>query len=433
MASNLFILSESGEVLIEKHWNSGVKKGRGACDLYMEHFAKTQGQLPPVIETTKLLLVHVTRFKLTFLSAVNKEVPPLMVIEFLNSVIKVLLSYFGKDSKTLTALTIRENFSTIYQLLMEMADGGFPYNTDPCSLKIAIPPPSVSKKLMETISGNLISNKDVQMEAKYRGSPIPWRPAKVDHVMNEVYVDVIEKIECVYNANQMIVKSNVLGELRVSCSLSGTPDLTLRFNKPSLLDDCALHRSARIKVFQRDKVLSFIPPDGKFTLLSYRIGGSCRIPIYCRPTISFPRKVGMSARVHVVLGYRAGTGSEDKPITDVAVSIPLPKETLGHSIKVNWGEIKQDPKTKVLRWVVGRLPTDKNPEAEGGLTFSGEALPEEQPSVSVEFYCKDHSATGLKVEALDIRNVPYKPFKGVRYATKSGRFQFRMSGKSEKK
>eukprot|EP00457_Paulinella_chromatophora_P008013 gb/GEZN01008040.1/.p1 GENE.gb/GEZN01008040.1/~~gb/GEZN01008040.1/.p1 ORF type:complete len:433 (-),score=62.56 gb/GEZN01008040.1/:159-1457(-) len=430
MAANLFIISESGEILIEKHWNNVVKKGRTVCDLYMEHFAKAQqnkSHLPPVIETTKFMIVHVTRFKLTFVSAVNKETSPLMMIEFLNAVIKVLLSYFGKDSKTLTALTIRENFSTIYQLLMEMADGGFPYNTDPCALKIAIAPPSVSKKLMETISGTLITGKDTQLEAKYRGSPIPWRAAKVDHVMNEVYVDVIEKIECVYSAGGVLLKSNVLGELRVSCSLSGTPDLTLRFNKPSLLDDCALHRSARIKVFQRDHVLSFIPPDGKFTLLTYRIGGTCRVPLYCKPEITLPRKANQTAQVKISLGtkWQSGAGGDDKPITQVVVVIPIPEETVSHTLKANCGEIKQDPKTKVVRWNIGRFPSDKNPELDGALTFLGDMLPDEQPVVSLEFYCKDHSATGLKVEALDIRNVPYKPFKGVRYATKAGRFQYR--------
>lgn len=427
MAANLFILSESGEILIEKHWNHVVKKGRMAVDLFMEHVAKagSRTKLPPVIETnSKYLLVHVTRFKLTFLSVITAETQPLMVIEFLNSVIKILMSYFAKD-KTLSALTVRENFSTIYQLLMEMADGGFPYNTDPSSLKIVIPPPSVSKKLMETLSGQLMSTKDTQLEAKYRGSPIPWRPAKVDHVMNEVYVDVIEKIDCIFNSSQSIVKCNVLGDLRVSCSLSGTPDLTLRFNRPSLLDDCALHRSARIKMFQRDKVLSFVPPDGKFTLMSYKVGGNCRMPIYVKPDILVPRKEGgVGNRVHVMVGQKM-RGDSDKLVTDLVVTIPLPKECTSHSLKGNVGEVKQDPKTKLIRWVIGRMPKDLNPELKGGLSFLPDFTPTEQPVVSAEFYCKDFSATGLKVDALDVHNVSYKPFKGVRYATKAGRFQMR--------
>ena len=47
------------------------------------------------------------------------------------------------------------------------------------------------------------------------------------------------------------------------------PDCTLTFEDPYKLDDCAFHPCVRYQRFETDQQLSFIPPDGKFKLLSF--------------------------------------------------------------------------------------------------------------------------------------------------------------------
>jgi hypothetical protein len=47
------------------------------------------------------------------------------------------------------------------------------------------------------------------------------------------------------------------------------PDCTLTFDDPYKLDDCAFHPCVRYQRFETDQQLSFIPPDGKFKLLSF--------------------------------------------------------------------------------------------------------------------------------------------------------------------
>jgi hypothetical protein len=51
------------------------------------------------------------------------------------------------------------------------------------------------------------------------------------------------------------------------------PDLTLAFVNPRLVDDCSFHPSVRFNKWETDKVLSFVPPDGHFRLMSYRYVG----------------------------------------------------------------------------------------------------------------------------------------------------------------
>lgn len=43
--------------------------------------------------------------------------------------------------------------------------------------------------------------------------------------------------------------------------------------------------SRRYSKWEKDGVLSFIPPDGKFRLLEYQVAGSSQVPISLRPRV----------------------------------------------------------------------------------------------------------------------------------------------------
>jgi len=61
------------------------------------------------------------------------------------------------------------------------------------------------------------------------------------------------------------------------------------------------------------------------------------------------------------------------------------------------------------------------------LTLQGTAsIPESNPTISVGFVISQMAISGLKVSRLDLFGEKYKPFKGVKYMTKAGRFQVRM-------
>lgn len=47
-------------------------------------------------------------------------------------------------------------------------------------------------------------------------------------------------------------------------------------------------------------------------------------------------------------------------------------------------------------------------------------------SINVQFSITQLALSGLKVNRLDMYGEKYKPFKGVKYLTKAGKFQIRM-------
>jgi len=51
--------------------------------------------------------------------------------------------------------------------------------------------------------------------------------------------------------------------------------------------------------------------------------------------------------------------------------------------------------------------------------------PECNPTVRVGFTVPMFCASGIKVESLALHNESYKPYKGVKFITRSGKFQVR--------
>jgi len=106
----------------------------------------------------------------------------------------------------------------------------------------------------------------------------------------------------------------------------------------------------------------------------------------------------------------------------------MPKSVLNCTLTVSQGKYAFDPVSKVLSWDVGKMEAQRaSPNMRGTLTLQGTAsIPESNPTISVGFVISQMAISGLKVSRLDLFGEKYKPFKGVKYMTKAGRFQVRM-------
>jgi AP-3 complex subunit mu len=63
---------------------------------------------------------------------------------------------------------------------------------------------------------------------------------------------------------------------------------------------------------------------------------------------------------------------------------------------------------------------------EGTLTITpGASIPDTTPTLSAEFRIMQYAASGLKVDHLSLMNERYKPYKGVKFITKAGKFNIR--------
>eukprot|EP01038_Epipyxis_sp_PR26KG_P007925 gene7925-10758_t len=425
MIQSFFLISNTGEVIIEKHWR-GVTP-RSICDFFWDEVNKCESkeEVPPIITTSKYYLVSIFRSEIFLLATLTGETQPLIVIEFLHRMYEIFEEYFG----TVDESSIKENFSTVYQLLEEMMDYGYPLTTEPNALKAMIKPTSVISRITSAAMGG--SNvSDVLPDGTI--SNMPWRKTGVKYSQNEIYLDIIEEIDAIIDRNGMIIISEVSGIIQANSRLSGIPDLVLAFVDPGLIDDCSFHPCVRYNRFERDKVVSFVPPDGTFELMRYRVNtnGHVAAPCTLQPQLSFDYGSNQGM-ISITLGVRVQNAlifpgrKPQSTVEEVIVIIPFAKNVRTTNLKVSTGSILYDEATKVAKWTVGKLNPDRFPQLNGTIILQPNSSPEEHPPIQMHWKVPMASVSGLAVSSLQLINERYKPYKGVRTVAKSGKFQIR--------
>ncbi|CAG8496736.1 5007_t:CDS:10 [Ambispora leptoticha] len=400
MIDSLFVLNSNGKIIIEKHWRGLIN--RQVVDYFNDQVGKVSSpeELVPVISVPKYQLVHVHRSNLTFLSPISSEVDPLMVLEFQHRIVDILTEYLGEVSEA----TIKDNFDVVYQLLEEMMDYGYPLTTEPNALKEMIVPPTIMNKVISQVAGVTNVGNNIPNGAL---SSIPWRKAGVKYTNNEIYFDIVEEIDAIVDSNGAIVSSETHGLIQANCRLSGMPDLTLSFLNPRVLDDCSFHPCVRYNKFENERVLSFVPPDGHFKLMSYRVNlpRNQMLPINVKPQIHIGNTGG---KFDISITIR---NTDGKPVEKVLLVFPLGKSVLNVNATCNLGSYIFDPVTKCIRWDLGKItPKEKTPVLSGNFT-SSEQTPESGHTITLDFQINMYALSGLKVDSLKIYNEGYKPYK----------------------
>lgn len=374
MIQSLFILTTMGEVIIEKHWRN--QTNRNICDTFCAEANKydRREDVPPIIATSRHYLINVFRDGLFVLAIVSNEISPLFIIEFLHRIVRVFRDYFGHFEENV----IKDNFSTVYQLLDEMIDHGYPFTTELNALKAMIAPPTTAGRIAALVSGkSSVSN----VLPDGTSSSMPWRKVGVKYSHNEIYFDICETLNVSLDPKGTVVHFDVSGSIMANSRLSGVPDLTLIFTDPSVIDDCAFHPCVRFSRYERDRVISFIPPDGAFELMQYRVqlqafnkrsssssSGLMEFvpPVFCQPLIHYSvSDVDSKGTLEVQVGTRQmptlccnSTVSSNKhsanaqfQAEDVVVEIPFPKSVRTVDVSSDAGTCLFDESTKVRTFV----------------------------------------------------------------------------------
>ena len=128
---------------------------------------------------------------------------------------------------------------------------------------------------------------------------VSWRSEGIRYRKNEVFLDVIESVNLLVNANGHVVRSEIVGTIKMKCYLSGMPELRLGLNdkvmfetmgrttrgKSIEMEDVKFHQCVRLSRFENDRTISFIPPDGEFELMSYRLNTQIKPLIWAEAVV----------------------------------------------------------------------------------------------------------------------------------------------------
>ncbi|TPP63569.1 AP-3 complex subunit mu-1 [Fasciola gigantica] len=416
MIQSLFIVNRSGDVCLEKHWVRVTPKS--VCDAICESSvdAASSQQSAPVIELSNTNLCHIIKDELLFVAVFVNEFPPLLVVEFLNAVYTILEEYFGVISEA----SVRDNTVCIFEILDEMLDGGFPLTTEPNILREIVRPPNLIKALTEAVVGknSMVSSFLPACQL----SNVRWRRSGVKYTNNELYFDMIESVDAIIDRSGNTILKAVHGSIECHTKLSGVPDLTLAFSNHRLIDDASLHPCVRFLRWKRERVLSFIPPDGHFCLMNYEVNclSPLTLPISIRHNIVLKES---GSRLDLIVISK----TLNRVMEAVKITIIMPPGVVNVHCTPSTGRTNFDVNKRIFDWDIGRIESkNPNPSLRGQVVLqSGLAVPPENPSLVVSFSVPQHAISGLKIARVDLYSEKYKPFKGVKYLTRSGKYEIR--------
>lgn len=411
MLQCIFLLSDSGEVMLEKQM-SGHRVDRSICTWFWDH-ALSHSEVLPVTASPTHYLFHVVREGITFLACTQVEMPPLLAIEFLCRVVDVLTDYLGALNEDL----IKDNFVIVYELLDEMMDNGFPLTTEPNILREMITPPNIVSKMLSVVTGKSSNMSTILPDATT--SSVPWRKTDLKSAANDVYVDIIEEMDAVISREGVLSKCEIYGEIQVNSHLPGLPDLTISLANPAILNDVRFHPCVRFRPWELHQILSFVPPDGQFKLMCYRVKNLKSTPIYVKPQLT---SSSGSCRLNVLVGIRNDPG---KSIDSISVEFQLPPCVSSAELTPNHGTVNVLADKRCL-WTIGRIPKDKSPSLSGDLVLeAGLERLHVFPVFKVGFKIMGVALSGVKIDKLELKNVPSPPYKGFRALTRAGEYQIR--------
>jgi len=397
MINSVFILNDLGHVIAEKHWRGLIS--RNICDALWDAVTHAENVLdvPPIIEahTGQHHLFNVVHFvtkpqdsalnksmtemnvkrqatvsraqaaklqKVFFVAVAATDVNVMVPLEFLHRMVDVFEDYFGVG---FGEPDLQDEFARMYLLMEEMADNGDPSCTEAAILRTFVPAPHMFGALGEQLS----VTKEVTTAASENSMSsisggganvisVPWRRSGIKYTANEFFLDIVEDVDCIVEPNGNLVTAAVAGNIYANCKLSGMPDLTLNFVNPGLLDDVSLHPSVRVFRWEKNRIISFVPPDGRFKLMSYRVRGNGVIPpVNIRPNIKFEQNAGtITGKVDVSVAPRHFPTAKSV-VEELVVTIPLPKTVTGVVLTTTAGSFEYDSKLKVVVWTIGKWNT----------------------------------------------------------------------------
>ncbi|KAF8749890.1 Clathrin assembly protein ap47 [Rhizoctonia solani] len=418
MASLVAILDLKGKSLIQRSYRDDVSPSHIERFLpYILDLEEEGQQVTPCFSSQGVNFMHIRHSNLYLLALSKRNTNAAEIILFLHKLVSVLVEYF----KELEEESIRDNFVIIYELLDEMMDFGYPQTTE-------------SKILQECIHYAGIHKLEIQVRPPVAvTNAVSWRSEGIRYRKNEVFLDVIESVNLLVNADGNVIRSEILGAVKMKCYLSGMPELRLGLNdkvmfentgrtsrgKSIEMEDVKFHQCVRLSRFENDRTISFIPPDGEFELMSYRLSTPVKPLIWVEAAIESHKGSRIEYMVKVKAQFKRRSTANN-----VEIYVPVPDDADSPKFRASTGSVQYAPDKSAFVWKIKQLGGAREflMRAHFGLpSVRGAEEIEKKPPITVRFEIPYFTVSGIQVRYLKIvEKSGYQALPWVRYITQHG-------------
>ena len=166
---------------------------------------------------------------------------------------------------------------------------------------------------------------------------------------------MIESVNVLMSSKGTVLRSDVSGSIMVKSQLSFMPECKFGMNdklamgneqnvdKGIAIDDIKFHQCVRLGKFDKDRAITFIPPDGVFELMTYRVTENINLPFKIMPIF---QEYG-SAKIEISLKAKS-MFDRNLFATNIVIKIPTPRNTGKCNIFVVSGKAKYEPEQSAI-------------------------------------------------------------------------------------
>ncbi|KAI8950018.1 Adaptor complexes medium subunit family-domain-containing protein [Xylaria longipes] len=392
----LHIYDEHRRAILSHTYTSRPLSANHLLPLYLEHPAPRPNLIYLPSTNPPTLVFSLDHADLLYLATTSSEIEPLLVLEFLHRVIDALEEFLGAP---VLAHKIEANYDVVAQLLTEMCDAGTIGTTEPNALRDVVEVEGLLGKLLGSINlpTKPLTGPSTTSLITQNGPSLPWRRANVRHTSNELYADIVETLSVTLAPSGRPIAAFANGTIAFTSKVSGVPDIVVSLTGPSgkhnlksVMELPVFHPCVRLNRWKENPgELSFIPPDGRFTLAGYEVdllpfanGKSGNMSHNLKLPVGIEVKTGLGSigsdfevrlNIHKIFGptgqsvagpsARGGgtggrgfggphAGTAASPLfQDVVVSVPLPSDVRNLSdVRPSKGDASYSPGDHLLEW-----------------------------------------------------------------------------------
>lgn len=328
-----------------------------------------------------------------------------------------------------------------------MIDYGYPQVTRTENLKSFVYNEPVVVEAVSSTS-NAINPKTASASAVHKPviTSVQANGRKTGEQKNEIFVDILERLNVLFSNNGYVLNSTIDGCIQMKSYLAGNPQLRLALNEDLVIgrdgggrygsvhvDDMNFNDCVDRTEFDSQRVLSFIPPDGEFVVLNYRITGEYTTPFRIFPSIEETEPCKLE--IHILI--RAEMPSNHFG-ANVLVELPLPASevaaascTLLSAPGTGHANAEYSASDGKVQWTMKKFPGGAEQSMRVRVTLHRpitSMLRRQLGPINMCFEIPMYNVSNLQVRYLRVAEhmTGYTPYRWVRYVTQSSSYVCRL-------
>mmetsp|Transcript_50663 Transcript_50663/g.62092 ORF Transcript_50663/g.62092 Transcript_50663/m.62092 type:complete len:438 (-) Transcript_50663:112-1425(-) len=437
MISGILVFNTAAELIISRFYKNDYS--RLASEAFRIKVVSAKNFGSPCLLLDQSSFMFIKQGDLIIAAVTKKNANCALAFTFLYQLVNAFKSYFDGE---FTEEKIRSNFVLVYELFDEVMDHGYPQIVDSKLLQQFIYQGKASDIKMTLLEQ---AKKQKEILSQVTGAT-PWREhGKYNYQKNEVYLDVIENVNVIVNQQGNVLNTDCQGKIVMKSQLSGMPICRFGLNdKVAMqrrreargskkkvsdklginLQDVTFHPCVRLNRYDQDKTIMFIPPDGEFKLMTYRIEQT-NLPFEISPMVNERGRNRVEYHITLKAKYESYHIGQD-----IVCSVPVPSNTSKTNIKVTTGKADYKPSKSIVEWKIPKLGGRQQCVLKGEVTLTHLIQDKtwQRPPITMQFTIPMWASSALKVRFLNVQEpkMNYKSIKWVRYITHAGDYQIRI-------